>query len=147
MKFHWGIGIAIVYVIFAGSMVAFAIHASHQHYDLVNDDYYNEAVNYQKTIDAKINSTKADAKVDFDFTPDKRALTITVDGTTKKIAGTLTFYKPDKAADDFKIDFATDESGKQLISLKKLAHGYWKVTATWSINGQDYSEEKRIFSI
>ena len=55
MKLNWGSGIALVYVIFAGSMVAFAIKASRQHYDLVTENYYTEAVNYQQEIDARHN--------------------------------------------------------------------------------------------
>lgn len=146
MKLNWGFGIAVVYVLFAVSMVLFAIKASSQKYDLVTDSYYNAAVNYQKTIDAENNASRAESKLGIKFLPGENVMEINSNGTTlKKITGILSFYKPDKASDDFTLNFNTDDSGKQIIPLKILAHGYWKVNATWNENGKTCSNEVRIF--
>jgi nitrogen fixation protein FixH len=140
MKNKWGTGIATAYIIFAGSMIVFAIHASHQHYDLVADNYYEQAVKYQDKIDAGHNGIQS--KLNISYNEKENALQLS---TTEEIkSGILQFYKPDKAADDFKLDFTINSEDKQIIPLKKLAHGYWKVNATWITpdNKSCYSETK-----
>jgi hypothetical protein len=66
-------------------------------------------------------------------------------GISKTVSGSLAFYKPDKAADDFSMKFQTDEKGFQKIQLPHLAHGYWKVSATYTVDGKNCAIEKKIF--
>src|SRR5436190_14526070 len=98
MKLNWGFGIAAVYTLFAVSMILFAVKASQQHYDLVNDNYYNEAVNYQQKIDAGKNAALADSKLSIEYLSKENAIEInSVSKSNNKIKGTLSFYKPDRA--------------------------------------------------
>lgn len=145
MKLNWGFGIAAVYTLFAVSMILFAVKASQQHYDLVNDNYYNEAVNYQKRIDAGKNAALAYSKLSIEYLAKENAIEISSDTKSNNIKGTLFFYKPDKAGDDFQITFSIDESAKKIIPLKKLSHGYWNVNADWKVNNKECYSEKRIF--
>jgi nitrogen fixation protein FixH len=145
MKLNWGFGIAVVYTLFAVCMILFAVKASQQHYDLVNDNYYNEAVNYQKKIDAGKNAALADSKLSIEYLAKENAIEISSVSKSNNINGTLSFYKPDKAGDDFQVAFSINESGKKLIPLKKLAHGYWSVNVAWNMNSKDCYSEKRIF--
>lgn len=143
MKLNWGFGIAAVYTLFAGSMIVFAIKASQQHYDLVSDHYYEDAVGYEQRIDAIKNAVSSGLSIK--YLSDDNVVEIILAGETKNISGTLTFYKPDKAGDDFQVSFSTDDSGKQLLPLKKLAHGYWKIKAAWDVNNKSCYTEQRIF--
>ena len=145
MKLNWGFGIAAVYIIFAGFMVWFAIKASSQKYDLVTDNYYNEAVNYQERIDAGENALNMDTKLAINYLSNNKSLEISISGVQKNINGVLSFYKPDRAIDDFKFDFAINETGKQIIPLTEMAHGYWDVNAAWSMEGKKCFTTKRIF--
>ncbi|MEO8148218.1 MAG: FixH family protein [Bacteroidia bacterium] len=145
MKLNWGSGIAIVYTLFAAGMILFAVIASRQNFDLVTDNYYEEAVNYQKKIDAGNNAVNSESKLSITYLKTGNAIEISTDGKIKSTIGMLSFYKPDKASDDFKLNFSTDDSGKQLIPLKKLAHGYWKINASWNLNGKDCFEVQKIF--
>jgi nitrogen fixation protein FixH len=140
MKNKWGIGIAAAYIIFAGSMILFAVHASHQHYDLVSDNYYEQAVKYQDKIDAGYNAEQSK----LDITYNEKENTLLLNAASEIKSGTLQFYKPDKAAVDFKLDFSTNAEGKQTLPLRKLAHGYWKVNAIWIAddNKSCYTETK-----
>ena len=76
MKLNWGYGIAIVYILFALSMILFVVKASRQHYDLVNDNYYKEAVNYQTKIDAGKNAALADSKLTIKYLSKENAIEI-----------------------------------------------------------------------
>ncbi len=145
MKLHWGWSIGIVYLVFVSGMILFAVKASQQKYDLVTDNYYEEAVRYQDRIDAGYNAINSSVKLSFVYKDDSKDLEIITDGKTKSVSGVLMFYKPDRAKDDFTMNFSTDNSGKQLLSLAKLSHGYWKVQAKWNTAGKECFEEKRIF--
>jgi nitrogen fixation protein FixH len=140
MKNNWGLGLAIAYITFIGSMILVAVHASHQDYDLVSDNYYEQAVKYQDKIDAGRNAVQA--KLSITFNEKENTLQLTSDAEIK--AGTLQFYKPDRAANDFKLDFNLNPGGKKTIPLQQIAHGIWKVNASWIIadNKSCYTETK-----
>src|ERR1041385_3197489 len=99
MKLNWGFGIAVVYTLFALSMIVFAIKASQQKYDLVSDHYYEDAVNYQQRIDAESNAAGSGLSIEYLSTINE--VKIACGEKSKNINGTLTFYKPDKAGYDF----------------------------------------------
>ena len=69
MKNKWGIGIAAAYITFALGMILFAVHASRQHYDLVSNNYYEQAVKYQDKIDAGHNAEQAKLDIAFNELP------------------------------------------------------------------------------
>lgn len=145
MKLNWGVSLGIVYSIFAIAMILFAIKASNQKYDLVSDNYYDDAVNYQSKINAKNNAIRSGSSLTLNYLINTNQLSLLTKGVQNNLRGILYFYKPDRAADDFKLDFLTDITGSQLIKLNTMAHGFWKINATWKIDGKDYSEESRIF--
>jgi len=145
MKNRWGWGIAIAYITFAGCMILFAIKASNQKNDLVATNYYDQAVDYQKRIDAGNNAANSDSKLCIEYLKEKGSLEIFTSGEVKSTSGTLSFYKPDKATKDFKLDFTTDANGQQLIPLKNIAHGLWHINATWIDNNKECFSENKIF--
>lgn len=145
MKLNWGFGIATVYILFAGCMIFLAIKASQQHYDLVSQNYYDDAVKYQQKIDAGKNALLLTSKLSIEYLPEKKAVEISSTEKIKNIKGTLFFYKPDKAGDDFQIPFSTGNEGRELITLKQMAHGTWKIYVSWIAEGKDCYAEKKIF--
>ena len=145
MKVNWGVSMIVVYTIFAASMVIFAINASKQKNDLVTENYYDEAVKYQNRIEEQANAASVSSKLNINYDATVKSVNLTASGAERKIAGTLTFYKPDKASIDFSVPFSTDEEGIQKIAVQKLAHGYWMVTANYTVEGKNCSEEERIF--
>jgi len=145
MKFNWGFGIAIVYIFFAGSMVLFAIKASHQKNELVTDQYYDEAVKYQDKINAEKNAFDSQSMLSVKYIKINQEVVVLAEGPAKHLKGSLEFYKPDKAENDFTLSFETDDSGKQLIPVKKLATGLWKVKCSWNAEGKSCYSENKLF--
>jgi hypothetical protein len=145
MKLNWGWSLAIVYSAFAGFMIFFAIKASQVKYDLVTEKYYDEAVKYQDRIDENSNATNASTHLSVFYSPGSNALHLYSNGSQKFLSGKIAFYKPDKASDDFAINFSTEKDGKQIIPLSKIAHGYWRISVNYSVDGKNCLEQKRIF--
>src|SRR5262245_55749509 len=107
MKLNWGISMMIVYTIFAASMVIFAINASKEKNDLVTENYYDHAVKFQDRIDEQANASRVSSGISFDYDAGSRSMVIHASGVNKTISGTLEFYKPDKASNDFSLPFST----------------------------------------
>jgi hypothetical protein len=143
MKINWGFGIAVVYTLFAAGMILFVIKASQQHYDLVSNNYYDEAVAFQKKIDVRKNGERYESNLKFQFIEEYKEIILSSAGNS--INGNLSFYKPDNASEDFIMGFSTGETGKQQIILDKLSHGNWKVDIIWKSNGMDCRQETKIF--
>lgn len=145
MKLNWGTSIVIVYSIFVAIMITFAVKASRIKYDLVTDNYYDEAVKFQDRIDENENAINANSRLSITFDNQTSSIILNVSGNQKTLNGKLAFYKPDKASEDFNLNFETDFDGFQLIPLSDIAHGSWKVSATYEVNGKNCLEEVRIF--
>ena len=51
IKFNWGTGIVIAMIVMVSGMIFLVSIALRQDYDLVEDDYYQKSVDYQRHID------------------------------------------------------------------------------------------------
>jgi len=145
MKISWGTGITIFYVLFVAGIILFVVKSTQQNNELVVDNYYDEAVGYQNNIDALSNAMNAESRLKMDYRVHESAIAINTEGKKTNIPGTLTFYRPDNASSDFKIDFVTDTSGNASIALKNMKRGHWKVGLSWKSGGKDCLETSNMF--
>lgn len=144
IKLNWGFGIATAYILFASSMVLFAITAFKQNNDLVTPKYYDDAVNYQQKINAQKNALDISSRLDIEYLAPKKEIILSSSSKNKSIEGKLFFYKPDRAGDDFQVSFSMGDDGVEIIPLKDAMRGYWKIQASWSVDGKDCYTEKNI---
>jgi len=56
MKFHWGHGIFLFYVVFVASLVTVVIKSRQFDNSLVTEEYYARDLNYQQEYDRRMNS-------------------------------------------------------------------------------------------
>jgi nitrogen fixation protein FixH len=144
MKLNWSSGIAITYILFAAIMILFAVKASQQKNDLVVDNYYDEAVKYQKQIDASHNNDIAKNQLNIEYLSDQKIITLNYTDHQKALDGEISFYKPDGAEKDFKLQLNLDKEGKQIISTTQLAKGVWDLKCSWKVDGTYCYKELRI---
>ncbi len=145
MKLNWGTGIAATYIVFAISMILFAVKASQQDNQLVVDNYYEEAVNYQTKIDATRNTAIAGNQLNIQYVSDQKVIEINLVDKQKTVTGEISFYKPDHAENDFKQNLNLDTEGKQTISTAHLAKGAWDLKCSWKVGVTDCYKEQKIF--
>ena len=126
MKWNWGYGIAVFYILFVLSL-AYQLYRSMQ-YDrnLVVEDYYARDLAYQEQFDRIENSLNE--KVDIGIETLNGQLILIFPPEHIQPVGELQFYRPD---DQF---FTMDAS--------ELGPGRWKIQASWSWEGKDYFIEK-----
>jgi hypothetical protein len=51
MKFNWGTGIVLSFIIFAASILMIVLFPFNQKADLVSDNYYEREIKFQEQID------------------------------------------------------------------------------------------------
>lgn len=143
MKLNWGTGIAIVYSVFALSMIGLVIKASQQNNDLVTKDYYTKAVNYQQQIDAEKRAISQYIQLQNNANTKQLQLIYPVNFSYTE--GNILFYKPDNAALDFNVKMRPGYNSTQIIPTEKMAYGKWNIKFSWLRQKENYFMEESIF--
>lgn len=137
----WGKGIILTLVAFGIlmiGMVTFCIKQDDIH--LVTQNYYEEEIKYQDQIEKMINASEIGYNV------------LVYDSQLKKVdlllpkgaKGTLHLFRPSDARLDQKITFDITETNANSINVKDLKPGYWRIKLSWSEDGKEFYEEKKI---
>ena len=141
---NWGMGIATVYTIFAGATLGFVVFAMQQPIDLVNPEYYADALTYDvRQIAAERGLALGDAfRIDAD--PTARTATITWPANARPTSGQIHLYRPSNSRADRRVDIRPDAQGVQIVSLADLAPGSWTVQCEWKTGRELFYAERQI---
>lgn len=137
----WGKGILVTIIAFVSFILVLVIISIRQDdIHLVTENYYEEEIKYQEHIQRE----KATASLGRDvLLLDSNALVIQLD-LPLGAEGTLHFFRPSDARLDRKIPIKINNLEGSEIPIGSLLPGYWKVQLTWSENGVNYYQEKKI---
>ncbi|MCA1752004.1 MAG: FixH family protein [Cryomorphaceae bacterium] len=143
MKINFGHKIAIVYTIFAVGMTSMLIMSMQYDHELVTEDYYENEVKYQGRKDAFHNMENAPFTAAVSHSDGK--ISINFSGLPANMAptGTVSLYKPDKAALDEEHVLALDDKGTMNIVPRGI-RGRYKVHVRFEAGGTDYFIKKEI---
>ncbi len=144
IKFNWGTGIVIALIVMISGMIALVSIALRQDYDLVETDYYQKSVDYQKHIDKVKNTDALSEKVKFDQTADSLKLTFPQLSAIQDYSGEIHFYSPVEAKRDEVIKLKLDNKYTQGLSLKGLKNGRYTVKIDWTSGKASYYQEQGI---
>ena len=141
MKFNWGTGIVVAFVLFIGFILYFVITMSTNKkydYDLVSEEYYQDELNYQNDID-KLNNTK-ELGIELKFNKTPKGLEISFPDTyqTEIIKGNVSLYRPSNQGLDTDIPFVLSKQTTLLIPDNKLVGGRWDIKISWTEDNKDY---------
>ncbi len=145
MKFNWGTGLVIFFIIFISTLV-FVLYKSTQ-YDnaLVIDNYYEEDINYQSHYDKKQNTAdlKEKLKIDYDASANTVLFLFPLD-TISPAKGTIWMYNPVQKSQDKTIPFSVDENMNFSLPLGDVAKGRLKLKIDWTQGGKEYYMEEEL---
>ncbi|MCB9194705.1 MAG: FixH family protein [Flavobacteriales bacterium] len=142
MKFNWGIGITIVIIAFMTFILSFVFRAAQTNSDLYAEDYYDQEIKYQETINAKNNAI--DLKKDFKFNQSSDYFLIQFPTSINdNVEGKVYFYRPEDASKDktFKLALVDGIMGFDKSDLDK---GGYVVKISWQNGDKDYLIEQQI---
>ena len=139
MKINWGHKL----VFFAASFMLFVMfmvyRISTQKVDLVDQNYYENGVAYQASINKFRAAQALSPQINFQLQNQQIEFTCNA-----AVEGTVTFYRPSDASKDFKVEFKTLNNQAYVFSTSRLDKGLWNVTYEWRYNNTLMAAEKQI---
>ena len=142
---NWGLGMALVYGVFASGTLTFAWFAMHQPVALVSEDYYERAIDHDRRQAAEARGRALGRSFSIDVDESGRRVVLRwADARTRPDAGTITFYRPSNPAWDRTILMAPDGDGRQHLSLVDLPAGSWVLRLQWTMPAGDVYLERHV---
>ena len=139
MKFSWGTGIALVYVVFATFLIGMVIRSHHYDPGLMDKDYYDLDLNYQARLVKKQNTGLLTTLPSVQFDVDAKSVQVSFPADMPGATGTAKCYRSATTQEDFisKIE----HSNNLRIPADKLPPGRWHIELDWEANGKPYFYE------
>jgi hypothetical protein len=137
----WGKGILlsiIGFVVLIMTMVVISVRMDG--IELVTENYYEAEINFQDRIDEESSALRLDRTVISYSTMGKNLVLDLPTGTT----GKLQLFRPSDSKLDREILVDVIGSGSTSVALDDLKPGYWKIQLSWTEEGKNYYEEKKI---
>ncbi|MFN0013974.1 MAG: FixH family protein [Saprospiraceae bacterium] len=144
MKINWGTGIALVYGLFALTMVAVVIRSRSHDPGLVSQDYYNLDLNYQAHIDKKHNAAALKTGLTTEFDRIRQVVRLRFPAEAGMPSGKIKCFRSSTTRDDMFLDIKTDATGIMEIPTESLATGLWNIEVDWQAHNKSYFHEALI---
>jgi hypothetical protein len=137
----WGKGILLTIVAFVGFIMTLVVISVQQDdIHLVTENYYEKEINYQQHIEREKSASTLDREVLL-FDAQGKVMLLDLPQGAK---GSLQLFRPSDARLDREFQLEITSEGKTKVPLEDLKAGYWRVQLTWTENGMDFYEEKKI---
>lgn len=138
---NWGIKIVLGLGAFMLFIVCSVIYMVTTDSDtLIEDDYYEQSLNYDEVYDRKQNLQDDHAKPLVKIVHDTLIITF----TTEKVKGELNFKRPSDGSLDKVIPLYTNTNIVKL-PISTLAKGNWLLEVKWDSHGVAYIHNQSIF--
>ena len=143
-RWHWGIGITLVYATFATGTIGFVAFAMQQQVDLVSADYYPQSLVHDARMAATARAAALGDAFSITLEPGARNLAIAWPAGMRVDAGRIMLYRASNAGADRSIALSPDPQGRQMLPLDDLERGAWIVRVDWVTVGEPFYAERRI---
>lgn len=143
-ELYWPVGISLVLLGFVGFLITFLLFSRTVPVNLVSENYYHDALNYQDQLDRIAQTKNLAEKPAWHYNIEAGYLEIEFPASANsgELKGTIAFLRPSDANRDIQMSLALDEYGKQRIATAELGKGLWKSQVHWDTpDGQYYQEE------
>ncbi len=147
MKFNWGKGIVLAFLLFIGFILSFVfrmIFDDAYNNEMVSPEYYKEELEYQSKID-KIKAYKMlQDTVRYNYRKEGLILYFPKDIENQEVLGSISFYRPSSIKKDSTIQFQTATNTYFLPNLS-LQHGRWNLNIDFSANDNAYLAKHKLW--
>lgn len=143
MKFNWGTGIVIFFILFAAGMTCAVVATTRHPPQLVQKDYYALDLNYQQRLEKKQNAGALATPPRVFFEAASQQIQVRFPEGMVAQTGAAKCYRPSTAREDFTVPLANAASLD--IPAEGLTAGRWHVELDWEdIEGKAYFWETAI---
>jgi len=144
MKFSWGKGIFITYALFFVIILSVVVYMSSIDVNLVTENYYDQELKHQDQIDKVARTNQLSEKMEISVIQNLINLKFPSLFRPYEISGFVQFYRPSDSKQDFSVNIELSDSLEQTISTASIQKGYWRIKVDWSVDEQDYFNEKLV---
>ena len=106
--------------------------------DLVDKDYYQKGIEYDKDYDRKSQMQKDQAEPEISIGDSIRIV------FNKPMTGTVRFLHPSDNKKDHIVSLNSGIAKEVALSLSDIAKGHWKLIIEWKSDAKEYLYEKSI---
>ncbi len=146
MKFNWGTGVIVAFVLFISFIMYFVIsmntNKKYDH-DLVTEEYYQQELEYQNDIDKEKKATGLKENIQWKKSDNGIVIIFPNDLDFKEVSGKVFLYRPSNKQLDFETAISLSDYNL-LIPDKRLLDGRWNIKVDWQYKGKSYLYKKEI---
>ncbi|MBK8052369.1 MAG: FixH family protein [Saprospiraceae bacterium] len=145
MKFNWGTGLVIFFILFVGTLAFVLYQSSQVHDSLVVKNYYDEDINYQQHYNKKQNTADLAIKVKSEYKKENKEVVLTFPTDSSSVtSGKILLYNPYSEYSDVKYDFDLGKGATYTFPVDKVKPGRWKIKINWQQGDKEYYQEEEI---
>jgi hypothetical protein len=133
----WIVSSFVFFALFIGTLVFISMK---QEISLVSKSYYEEELKHSEKMQRVNNANALPGKPMLSFEGNKVKVSFTQFNQIEK--GKLSVQRPSQAALDFHFEVPASLEVDQYFELKHWKQGLYRVSFSWSANGQEYFVEK-----
>lgn len=141
---NWGKKIALVYTVFAVSMISVAVYCSRMDINLVTPEYYAAELAYESHITKVKNAGELAEPLQISYESGEKSILLSFPSGMTDIRGEVKLYRPSNSRLDKDIPIAVSNLQQQ-IAANDLQSGLWRVKVEWETSDGTYFQEKSIF--
>lgn len=142
---NWGHGITVVFLSFVVLMLTMVYQTFQHTFDLVADNYYEQEIHYQQTINQSINAQELAVQPTLKVEKGQVLILFPNDLAQLTASGELYFFRSSNAALDIKKALQLDSSGQQIISTQEFETGLYTLKLSWQTDGKHYYKEDQVY--
>jgi hypothetical protein len=144
MKISWGTKLGFFAALFMIFVVSMVVVISRQDVPLVEENYYEKGINYQKEID---NNAMVDSTIGIAYLKEGEYANNPVVQISKGSGGNikdaeLYFYRPSNPELDKKFTLTLNSGKVEMFDVKDFQQGKWKVSFSWKEGDKQFKVEK-----
>lgn len=146
MKFNWGTGIVVAFILFIGFILYFVISMAtdkNYQFDLVTEKYYQKELILEDKLSAEANANQLEENIKVERTTEGLKIIFPENFKPKEINGKIFLYRPSNKQLDFEIPISTSKS-YLLVPDNSLLGGRWNIDVEWNYNNTNYLFKKEI---
>lgn len=140
MKINWGTAIVIAFIGFIAFIMYFVINMmtnKKYDHDLVVENYYQQELKFQETIDKEENANNLSQQITWKKTTEGILITFPNNLNADDIEGKVFLYRPSNKQLDFEIPISMSNH-TLLIPDNRLLDGRWNLSVDWTYQNESY---------
>jgi hypothetical protein len=144
IKIHWGYRVAVLYTGFASLIIFLVSLTFRENIDLVTPDYYAQELKYQEKKESIERNNRLENPARISRTKEQAVVIFPANFNPGDITGTIHIFRPSDKELDFQLAIRPDDNNYQIIDLKTLTRGLYRIKVSFKVNGEEYFLEEQI---